>query len=33
MNLLLFLAVAIPVSCCLAFLSLLAFLGVMVLLG
>jgi hypothetical protein len=29
MNLLLLLAVAIPLSCCLAFLSLLAFLGVM----
>jgi len=29
MNLLLLLAVAVPLSCCLAFLSLLAFLGVM----
>jgi hypothetical protein len=31
MNLLLFLAVAVPLSCCLGFLSLLAFLGVMTL--
>ena len=30
MNLLLLLAVAVPLSCCLAFLSLLAFLGVMI---
>jgi hypothetical protein len=29
MNLLLLLTVAVPLSCCLAFLSLLAFLGVM----
>jgi hypothetical protein len=31
MNLLLLLAVAVPLSCCLGFLSLLAFLGVMIL--
>jgi hypothetical protein len=31
MNLFLLLAVAVPLSCCLGFLSLLAFLGVMIL--
>ncbi len=31
MNLLLLLAIAVPLSCCLGFLSLLAFLGVMTL--
>jgi len=31
MNLLLLLAVAVPLSCCLGFLSLLAFLGIMTL--